>query len=454
VRFGAIFAARSDLGALRGTMELGLAVPLAISLVMGGGFILLSDDIATTIVGEPAAAPLIRVVGLLIPALVLNQQLAAILQGLRRIHLAVLAEQFTQQTLRMVLLGGLAFVGLTAERAIVASTMAAFAVTLLLTLFVRRSVHGLRRAASTRDTGAVIRFSLPVYFSNIVNTLGGNLQTLLLGTMSSLTSVGVFSVAGHVQLIGSIFHSAVVSSSMPVFAALHDRQDRGGMTRLYQTTSRWTLTLNLPFFLAALLFPEFLLSIFGEEFRAGALALVILACGNVVNAATGSSGAVLDMSGHTGVKLINATISVGLALILNLLLIPPLGIVGAAIAAAAAVGVVNLLRIAEVRILVGVHPYHRDYYKPLLAALLAAAGALAAASLTRGLGEIASAGIGLIILAVTYAIAMIALGLSSDDRFVLGRIRNRLFRRRIPKPARIGDESPPRASGPEMERPE
>ena len=430
VRFGAVFAGRGDRAGLRGTIRIGVLVPAAISVGMGIAFVVASDWIATTIVGQPAVAPLLRVVGVLVPALVLNQQLAATLQGMRRIHQAVIAEQFAQQTLRFVLLLGLTLIGLTAETALVASTIAAFGVTFVLLWFVRRATPRRDVAVPAEHRpGMLMRFSLPVYFSNVVNTLGGNLQTLFLGAMASLTAVGIFSVAAHIQLIGSIFHSAVVSSSMPVFAALHDRGDRAGMTRLYQTTSRWTLTLNLPFFLAALIFPQFLLAIFGKEFEAGATALVILACGNLLNAATGSSGAVLDMSGYTIVKLLNATISVGLAIALNLLLIPSFGIIGAAIAAASAVGIVNLLRVVQVRILVGVSPYNRDFLKPIVAGFAAAAATLVVGVLMQPLAGWVQAGIGLLVLAGVYTGTIIALGITDDDRLVLDRVMRKLSRR-------------------------
>ena len=50
--------------------------------------------------------------------------------------------------------------------------------------------------------------------------------------------------------------------------------------------------------------------------------LAILAGANLVNAATGMSGAVLDMTGHTLLKLINTPIAFGVAVGLNILLVP------------------------------------------------------------------------------------------------------------------------------------
>ena len=109
----------------------------------------------------------------------------------------------------------------------------------------------------------MLRFSGPVYFSNLINTFGGNLQTLLLGGMASVASAGIFAVANQVMLVGAMFHSAIVQATMPIFAELQDAGDRGRLHALYRTTSKWTFTLNLPFFLVAVLFPSAVLSIFG-----------------------------------------------------------------------------------------------------------------------------------------------------------------------------------------------
>ena len=77
----------------------------------------------------------------------------------------------------------------------------------------------------------MLRFSGPVHFSNLINTFGGNLQTILLGGMASIASAGIFTVASQVMLVGAIFHSAIVQASMPIFAELQDTQERVGYTR-------------------------------------------------------------------------------------------------------------------------------------------------------------------------------------------------------------------------------
>lgn len=453
IRYSAVFAARSDQKGLRGSLQVAIGIPAILSVLSSVALFLLADPIARQLMHEPSLAPLLRTVSVLVPATVLSTQIAATLQGLRHIHLAVLSLQVLQPAVRFAILLVLAIVGLTAETAVLASTLAALSATVLLFKFLNRLVPLARPwADARREPGAIARFSLPIYFSNLVSSVGENLQTLLLGTMSTIASVGIFGVANQLNLVGSIFHSALVSSSMPIFAELHDRGDRRGLEHLFQTTSKWTLTLNLPFFLAAMLFPHALLSLFGREFESGWIALVIIAWGNLVNAATGTSGALLDMTGHTWVKFLNATTAVGFALGLNLLLIPRLGIVGAAISVFASLSVVNVMRLVEVLALVGVSPYNRSFLKPIGAAAGAVATAAVAATLVGNDRPVLQVVLGLSLLGVTYVLLLLRLGLSDEDRMILRRVRGRMGRRGKSEPSAReaneevaqGSDQPPR----------
>ncbi|HET6380055.1 MAG TPA: oligosaccharide flippase family protein [candidate division Zixibacteria bacterium] len=430
VRYASIFSARDDEPGLRGAMQFGVALPAVLGAMIALGIFISADLVASRLFDVPELAPLLRVIALMVPAMVVAHQLAAVLQGLKRIQYGVLAQQVIQPMARFLILLVMALIGMTAERAVIASTLATIVVAGLLLALVGRFVP-LRRplSAGRRETGLLLRFSLPVYFSNVVTSLGDHLQAPLLGAMSSMASAGVFAVSNQINLVGSIFHQAVTSSSMPLFAEMHDRGDRGGLEHLYRTTSKWTLSLNLPFFLIATIFPQALLAIFGEEFEAGTAALTILAWANLVNAATGTSGAVLDMTGYTGVKFVNSTVSVGLGLGLNLLLIPPLGVEGAAIATLVTIGSVNLLRLAEVLLLIRVHPYSAEYLKPLGAGLGSALAGLAVLSLTASHEPLLQGAVGLPVVGLVYAGLLVRFGLTDDDHVILSRVRAR-FRRR------------------------
>ncbi len=266
-----------------------------------------------------------------------------------------------------------------------------------------------------------------MFLSNVVTKSGHQLQTLLLGALSTVDAVGVFVVATNVNLIGSLFHSSLVSASMPLFAAAQDRGDRPALEKLYQVTSKWSLSLNLPIFLVVAAFPQALLAMFGPEFRVGAVPLMILAAANLLNAGTGMSGAVLDMTGYTRFKLLNAAVSVALGIALNVILVPSLGLVGAAIAALMVTAGTNILPLVEVLFLVRASPYNRSFMKPIVAGAAALGAGVGVKILVGGAGDLVEAAAGIPVLFVTYGLVLAGLGIDEDDRLVLRSRPNAAF---------------------------
>ncbi len=76
--------------------------------------------------------------------------------------------------------------------------------------------------------------------------------------------------------------------------------------------------------------------------------VVVLAIAALLAAAGGPVDLILLMAGRSGLSLVNSLVALGVNLGLNLLLIPHLGIIGAAIAWAAAIVVRNVLGMAQV----------------------------------------------------------------------------------------------------------
>jgi O-antigen/teichoic acid export membrane protein len=196
--------------------------------------------------------------------------------------------------------------------------------------------------------------------------------------------------------------------------------------------SKWTFTVNLPLFLILQLFPGVILSIFGREYAGGATALLLLAWGNLVDATTGICGVVLDMTGKTGLKLVNTIVASGLLLGLNLLLTPRYGLVGAALASATANAGVNLLRVAEVYVLYRLLPYNASFLKPVAAGIVALGAGWVTSQSFLTEETLVFTLIHTVVLVGVYAAAILLLGLDREDRTVLRHISGSLqarFRR-------------------------
>ncbi len=89
--------------------------------------------------------------------------------------------------------------------------------------------------------------------------------------------------------------------------------------------------------------------------------------------------------------------------------------------------VVNLARVVEARILVGVQPYGRSFLKPVGATLVGTAVLVVWRLLLPG--ALAWQIAGVVVAGVVYVAALRAFGLDEEERFVWDRIRRRAFKR-------------------------
>jgi len=115
--------------------------------------------------------------------------------------------------------------------------------------------------------------------------------------------------------------------------------------------------MSLVAFPALLLFivaPSWVMGLFGSQFESGWVVLLILAAGQFVNVVTGSVGYLLMMSGHESLMRNNIIFSALLNLALNILCVPTLGIVGAAVATAISLAVMNIVSLWLVYLKLGI----------------------------------------------------------------------------------------------------
>ena len=95
------------------------------------------------------------------------------------------------------------------------------------------------------------------------------------------------------------------------------------------------------------------MELFGQDFTRGGMALSILALGQAVNAATGSVGPLLMMTGHEQ-DIRNSSIFAAVLMgISALILIPSHGLLGAVISSATAVAGMNLFNSVLVKLRLG-----------------------------------------------------------------------------------------------------
>jgi O-antigen/teichoic acid export membrane protein len=187
-------------------------------------------------------------------------------------------------------------------------------------------VEGLRKYWAER--GASSKWFLT---GALIDSAALNLDTLVVGLLIAPEIAGVyfnaFRTAGLMTLF--LFASALVIAPM-ISDGFHGGNKQNAQKIL--AVSAWTgFAFSLAMFLGFLMFGESVLSLFGEGNEAGYPVLIILSIGLLFDAATGPSRTTMMMTGHEKryVQIFGTTTTI--SVVLQILVVPFFGIVGAAL---------------------------------------------------------------------------------------------------------------------------
>lgn len=430
MRYVALYASRRDEARVWGSLQIAVGISMVLSALMSAVLFGLAHVIAVEIFHNAALAPVLQLISVAVPFFNLSDVLAGATRGFKHMEHMVIAQNFAQPATRVVLIVAFSLAGLTLMEAVISYALADMVASLILFYFLNKQ-FSLNRplGAAQRETREILSYSVPMWLSEMITTFRGSIQTIMLGSLNSVFSVGIFSVANQLNLFADLVQTSVTTAVRPIIVEVHDRHNREQLGQLYQTVSKWLFAFNFPVFLIVVLFPVQILSIFGKSFTEGATALILLSWASVVDAGTGMCGAVLDMTGYTKLKLANAIIRLAVVLVLSLVLIPTWGIVGAAMAALAGETVVNALRLVEVFILFRLVPYSISFFKPVLAGIVALLVTLMAGQWLPLMAENVQVIVRIALLVSVYVGGLLLFGLDPEDRVVLSRIRRRASRR-------------------------
>jgi O-antigen/teichoic acid export membrane protein len=225
------------------------------------------------------------------------------------------------------------------------------------------------------DAGPFWRFAAPRALAAVFEITVLMLDVLIVGALRSSREAGVYAAASRVVLFGGFLLFAVSRPLAPQFSRLLSRRDVRTAGSLYHVATWWGMLATWPLYVTCAVFAVPVMKVFGPGYSFGATALVILSIAYMFDLGTGNMNVLLLMSGNSSLNLANSALALVLNVGLNVALIPPYGIKGAAIAWAASVVAYNVAAALEIRLLLGLGPLSSEY--PLIVAATAAYAAIA-----------------------------------------------------------------------------
>ena len=200
-------------------------------------------------------------------------------------------------------------------------------------------------------------FTGPQAAGEAVRVVTQRMDVLLLGALSTTAAAGVYGaamryVAGAGMILGAI--TIVIGPRLSEILAIHNYPSA---EQLYRRATAAGCLLGLGPYAALAFFAPLAMRIYGHAFVSGAATLSVLAAATCASLAAGPVLLVLAVAGESRLSGGIAAASGIVAVVLDLLLIPKAGALGAAISFAIALGVANLLPLAGLWRRRHLHPF-------------------------------------------------------------------------------------------------
>lgn len=187
-----------------------------------------------------------------------------------------------------------------------------------------------------------LRTSLPMAGTSLMRLGMTRWDIIALGLIAGVEATGSYAAAARTALLASVVLRVVNLVVGPTLAELYHTGDITRFRKLVLRSAAGSAVLGAPLYLLVMLYPGWVLSLFGPEYAVAALPLQILATGQFVNLVTGPVALALSMSKY---EIANVALSVAagvLSIAALAFLVPPHGAIGAALAISVSIALLNL----------------------------------------------------------------------------------------------------------------
>lgn len=183
----------------------------------------------------------------------------------------------------------------------------------------------------------------PRSVARIAQTITQRLDVLILAAVYPLEEAGIYGTVSRCMIAGVLVSTALRQTVQPQLRRLVVRGEQRAVKDLFGTSTTWLVLVSWPVYIVMITHAPLVMSVFGDEYRRGASALVLLCLAMLVATACGLVDVVLLMLGKSWLSTVNVVVALVLNVALNLLLAPLWGMIGSAIAWVVAILTTNLL---------------------------------------------------------------------------------------------------------------
>jgi O-antigen/teichoic acid export membrane protein len=376
-RFIAYLREKKEIESVKRVIFICLKLTIGAGSVFAFLFFFLAPWISTALFHEPQLSSPLRVLSLGIPFLVAINILSSIFRGFGQVKPKVYFQDILRRVLIILFVAVVILFGYSLIYIIWGYLLASIVTVIVFAVYTYRKLRTLfyreKKAEEKKHPllKRLLSFSLPLLATVILGTIMIRMDTLMIGYFKSSSEVGLYNGAVPLAKLLETILSSVGFIYLPIISSLWAKKMLPDIKRAYQVITKWVFSVIFPIFLLFLIFPKQCLNLFfGSNFVPASTVLQILSLGWFFHVCMGVNGLTLTGAGKTKAIMWGNMLAVGLNIILNILLIPKLGINGAALAFSTGIIITNVFISLKLYRLSKIHPFTKNYIKPIIISLM------------------------------------------------------------------------------------
>lgn len=369
------YRGKRDLKKVRMIVYSAIQISFIISVAVFLLLFISSDFIALNLFHDANVAPILRILSIGIPFLALIMIFVSIYVGFEKATVKTYFQDLLINIIFILFLISILILNLSFINVIYGYVLSIIITFLLITIFIMKISPlklGKKPMSISHMRKELLIFSLPLLAVKMYAMIMAWTDTIMLGYYRGVDDVGKYNAALLIARAVPIVLSCMMYIYIPIISKLHSQGQSREIKRTYAITTKWVFFVTFPFFLVVILFPKASLNfLFGTRYTGAYLSLQILAFGFFVHVFLGLNSSTLLSLGETRFLMWSSIISTIVNIILNITLIFWMGIIGAALATALSLIFINILISIKCYRKYDIHPFTRNYLKPILASILA-----------------------------------------------------------------------------------
>lgn len=314
---------------------------------------------------------IIQIIAVSLPFTLLLDFLISFFRGIEKAEIKVIFNDITKNVIFFSLLVVIFLKTMGVHSIVLAYVTSIMVSSVLIMLYALKKV-GIPQVGGTFPVAReLLLFSLPLLGGSLFQLITAWADTLLLGVFRTSEEIALYNAALPTSRLIQMFLGALVFIYIPVATSLFSKGLSQEMKRVYAVVSKWVVSLTFPLFLVLFLNADTLfLFLYGTEYVLAVVPFRILTIGYLLQTSFGPNGGALIAMGKTklvmGIICVIAMTNLGS----NMVFIPRMGMVGAALSMVVTLVAASSLRGIAVYKIAGIHPFRWNYAKPVISSVL------------------------------------------------------------------------------------